>query len=309
MHATNSLSIQHGSTRPHSCCFPGLRSDPPGAYFVRPEPERVSHGGRYSALTGNHELLVVIVICIRIGRLTSDMVFQPPPVLDSHGGDAAKNFPIALRLFSSTSDQTALYQLRYRAFLEAGWISENPERRFADRYDRLPSTFAVGAFHNGAYIGSLRLAFGGAGYGTRSLPCEEHFSKELRTLNAAGRARMVEFSRMAVEPSLTNLSFRTMLYASLVRAGLIVSNAADMDIALIAVHRRISPFYQAMCGFKVIGKSETYSGIEEPTNFLQLRFSEIEKRRSRSNTFFSFTAKEIDSTRQTILALQKKNAA
>src|SRR5690348_2953787 len=103
-------------------------------------------------------------------RLMSAMTFQPPLVLDSNGGDAVKNFPIALRIYSSTSDKTELYKLRYRAFLDAGWIAANADGKFVDRYDGLPSTFAVGAFHHGACIGSLRLAFGGAGYLARTMP-------------------------------------------------------------------------------------------------------------------------------------------
>lgn len=236
------------------------------------------------------------------------MVFQPPLVLDSNGGDAAKNFPIALRIFSSASDKTEIYRLRYRAFREAGWIAENEACEFVDRYDDLSSSVTIGAFHEGACIGSLRLAFGGAGHPAETMPCEEQFSDEIRKLDAASLDRLVEFSRMAIEPSLTNRSFRTTLYASLVRAGLILSAAGRIETALIAVHRRISPFYQAMCGFKVIGRSEAYAGIEEATDFLALRFGEMEKRRRRSNAFFALTEQEIGSARQTMTALQRKAA-
>lgn len=238
-----------------------------------------------------------------------EMTFQPSLVLDSNAGDAAKNFPIALRIYSSTSDRTDLDRLRYKAFRDAGWIAENAQERFIDRYDGYDSTFAVGASHNGTCIGSLRLAFGGAGYAAKSMPCEELFSKEIHELNAAGGRRMVEFSRMAVDPSLTNRSFRTTLYASLIRAGLILSAAADVDTVLIAVHRNASAFYQAMCGFKIAGTSDAYLGIQEPTNFLSLEFSEIEARRRRVNTFFGYSAHEVHAARLVISALQNKAVA
>ena len=51
-------------------------------------------------------------------------MFQPPLVLDSNEGDAAKNFPISLCVYSADSDMTPLYRLRYRAFRDAGWIGE-----------------------------------------------------------------------------------------------------------------------------------------------------------------------------------------
>lgn len=238
--------------------------------------------------------------------MTSDMVFLPPLVLDSNAGDAARNFPISLRIFSWASDKGDLYRLRYTAFREAGWIAENDDRMFVDEYDALPSTFAVGAYHDGVCIGSLRLALGGAGYPPRTMPCQEQFPDEVCE---QGAKRLVEFSRMAVDPSLTNRSFRTTLYASLVRAGLIVSTAAEIDVTLIAVHRRVSPFYQAMCGFQVVAKSDTYAGIAEPTNFLALRFQDMEKRRRRSNAFFAFSEQEIESARQAIQDAQHRPQA
>ena len=245
----------------------------------------------------------------RMGQLTTDMVFRPPLVLDSNAGDAAKNFPIGLRIYSAISDRTDINRLRYRAFRDAGWIPENADREFVDRYDDLPSTYAIGAFHAGACIGSLRLAFGGAGQPHHAMPCEAQFSDEIGRVNPDRRLRLVEFSRMAVEPSLTNRSFRTTLYASLVRAGLILATADRTDVALIAVHRRVSPFYQAMCGFKVLGRSDTYADIEEPTDLLVLRFSEIEKRRHRVNAFFAFSPQEIEAARQVLTALQERAAA
>lgn len=236
------------------------------------------------------------------------MTFQPPLVLDSNGGDAAKNYPISLRVYSSTSDKSELYRLRYRAFRAAGWIAENAQGRFSDRYDSLPSTFAIGAFHNGECIGSLRLAFGGAG-ALQSMPCEEQFQLAVRALVDAGSNRLIEFSRMAVEPTLTNNSFRTTLYASLVRAGLMLTQAGEIDVALIAVHKRFSPFYQAMCGFRVIGKSDCYAGIAEPTHFLGREFRDLDSRRRQRNAFFKFSLDEIERARQTLTAAQHQAAA
>jgi hypothetical protein len=240
--------------------------------------------------------------------VTSAMTFHPPLVLDSNGGNAAKNFPISLRIYSSTSDKSELYRLRYRAFRAAGWIAENPHGAFSDDYDLLPSTFAIGAFHNGQCIGSLRLAIGGAG-AQGSMPCEEQFPAEVGSLVAGGSKRLVEFSRMAVEPSLTNNSFRTTLYASLVRAGFILTYAADVDVALIAVHRKFSPFYQAMCGFKVIAKSDGYGGIPEPTHFLGRELGELDTRRRQRNAFFTFSPEEIERARHTLDAARHQAAA
>lgn len=241
--------------------------------------------------------------------MTTDMLFQPPLVLDSNSGDAAKNFPISLRIYAAASDQSDLNRLRYRAFRAAGWIPENPAGEFIDRYDTLPSTYAIGAFHAGECIGSLRLAFGGADCPRDTMPCESQFPREIEGLNPARHLRMTEFSRMAVEPSLVNRSFRTTLYASLVRAGLILSAAARTDIGLIAVHTRVSRFYQMMCGFTAIGRSGSYAEIEEPTDLLALKFSEAEERRLRSNAFFGYSPLEVEAASQILETLRPRHAA
>ena len=169
------------------------------------------------------------------------MTFQPPLVLDNNNGDTAKNFPISLDIYSSNSDMTELHRLRYRAFLAAGWIKENDVGTLSDRFDGLDTTVTIGAFHKGACIGALRLAFGGTHAPPLSMPCEDEFSNEVDALIAKGDRRLVEFSRMAVEPTLSNKSFRTTLYASLIRAGMILTTASHVDVALAAVHKNVSP--------------------------------------------------------------------
>lgn len=242
-------------------------------------------------------------------QLAIEMVFLPPLVLDSNAGDAAKNFPIALRIYSALSDKIDINRLRFRAFRDAGWITDNPTEEFVDDYDHLPSTFAIGAFHEGICIGSVRLAFGGLGYGTLSMPCQNQFPEELDKLDPDHCQKLVEFSRMAVEPSLVNRSFRTTLYASLVRASVILSTAAGTDIAVIAVHRQVSPFYRAMCGFEVIGRSNAYAEIQEPTDLLALRFDELDQRRRRSNAFFQVSTLELEAARQALNLLEHAEAA
>ncbi len=236
-------------------------------------------------------------------------MFQPPRVLDNNDGDPAKNFPISLHIYSSNSDMAELHRLRYRAFLAAGWIKENDAGMLSDRFDGLGTTVAVGAFHNGACIGALRLAFGGGHAPPHSMPCEDEFSDEVHALIAQGGARLVEFSRRAVEPALSNRSFRTTLYASLVRAGMILTTASHVDVALVAVHKNVSPFYQAMCGFEVLGTSASYAEIDEPTEFLALKAHALEERRRQRSGFFAFSQEEIAAAENTLAGISARETA
>ena len=241
--------------------------------------------------------------------VSASMTFQPPLVLDNNNGDTAKNFPISLDIYSSRSDLTELHRLRYRAFLAAGWIKENDTGTLSDRFDELETTVTVGAFHKGACIGALRLAFGGAHAPPFSMPCEDAFSDEVDALITQGGKRLVEFSRMAVEPSLSNRSFRTTLYASLIRAGMILTTASDVDVALAAVHKNVSPFYQAMCGFEVLATSASYAEIEEPTEFLGLKSHALDERRKRRSGFFAFSPEEIAAAKSALARLSARGTA
>lgn len=241
--------------------------------------------------------------------MTTELLFHPPLVLDSNNGNAHKNYPISIRVYASTSQQSDIRHLRYRAFRDGGYIPEHASEQFVDRYDGLPSTYAIGAYHAEDCVGTLRLAFGERDRQRQSMPCEAVFPKEVSGLDPDRRSTMVEFSRMAVEPSLANRSFRTTLYASLVRAGLILSTAARTDIVLIAVHPRVSRFYQMMCGFEIIGHSASYGEIAEETDLLALRFGDADRRRRRSNAFFGISAQEVEAATLILSAFRRSHAA
>ena len=224
-------------------------------------------------------------------------ILQPPLAFKAIGFDAAES-PIQLHIYPSSADKSELFRLRYSAYRAAGWIDEKPHDTFSDRYDELSSTYSIGAFHNGRCVGALRLAFGGCG-SLGLMPCEEQFPNEVAALTAGGR-RLVEFSRLAVDPSIINYSFRTRLYGSLARAGFILAYAAAADVGLVAVHRKFSLFYQAMCGFKVVAKAEGYGDIAMPTHFLCRDLAELERRAHQHNAFFTFAPEEIEHARDTL---------
>jgi len=234
--------------------------------------------------------------------VTSDLLFRPPLLLGGLTGDAAKAFPIRLRLFSARSDKREIYRLRYRAFVAAGWIEGGAKGLFADRYDELPTSFSIAAFNDGNCVGALRFAFGGRGSPSGSMPCEEEFPDLVQALTALDNKRLVEFGRMAIEPTLTNNSFRATLFGSLARSACIVATAAEADVALIAVHARLSRFYQSMCGFEVLGTSNAYAEIREPTHFLGREFRALDDRRRERNTFFDVTGEEVESMRAGLAA-------
>jgi len=224
-----------------------------------------------------------------------EMLFKPPLVIGGFGDRG--RYPISAQVFSATSDKQEIYKLRYRAFTQAGWIAPDDTGVLCDAFDDLPTAYSIGAFYNGDCVGSLRLAFGGANGARGSMPCELFFPDETGAILSGTITRAVEFSRMAVDPGIAAKTFRAVIYASLVRAGLILTYATEADFAFAAVHRKMSRFYEIMCGFRLIAQSASYGSIAEPTHLLGRDLVALDRRRQARNPFFCILPEEIDDAR------------
>ena len=231
--------------------------------------------------------------------MISSLSIRPPVVLQSQGKGRSAGFE--LKVFGAGTDKTEIYKLRYRAFIETGVIAERDDKLFFDEYDELPSTTIIGAYQNDVCFGSFRLAFSNEAEGPCTMPCQSVFSL-VDELHADGVDTLVEFGRMVIEPSITNTSFRATLYGSLVRAGLVVADAADTDYGLIACHPNMVGFYQMMCGFNELARADDYPGINAPTVLLGRDFATLNNRRSNRNRFFKITPHEVTSARSVLFS-------
>lgn len=212
---------------------------------------------------------------------------EPEFRLTSH----SKNFPIELHIANTQHQAHEIYALRAEAFRESGWI-DGDDTAFSDEFDALPTAILIAATSRGRLVGTIRVSVTGAD-GSVSMPCEQEFPEKLAAIRSEGRGRLAEFCRIAVDPAITNSSFRATLYGSLVRSGMLVACAADVNYAFAAVHARISRFYQHMFGFTRLAKSEAYGIINQPTQLLGLEFQALVRRSSERNGFFHVSPQEI----------------
>src|SRR5687767_8661537 len=121
---------------------------------------------------------------------------------------AASKLPAKLEIFSQDEDKRELYGVRYRAYLAAGLIKADPSEVYCDRFDDEPTTLAVGIFEQGRCIGSMRLSFLEEAMSEGKVPCEEVYP-EVARIKARSRGTIVELSRLGLEPSIRNRSYRT----------------------------------------------------------------------------------------------------
>jgi hypothetical protein len=230
--------------------------------------------------------------------MISELSFRPPLLLQAPGAQNAK-FPLDIKVFAPGTDKRDIYRLRYRAFIADGVITPRDDGLFCDDFDELTSTSTIGAYTNGSCVGTFRLAFGTPDSDGPTMPCQTIFS-EVNELHRSGYQSLVEFTRMVVAPEITNTSFRTTLYATLVRAGMMIAHAARVDYGLISIHPDKVRFYEMMCGFQSIAQAESYPGINAPAVLLGRDFTALELKRTRQNPFFRISASEITGARATL---------
>jgi N-acyl-L-homoserine lactone synthetase len=241
--------------------------------------------------------------------MSSNLTFTPSLILDDGQGRTNARFPLELKVFTQGSAKRDIYALRYRAYMENEYIAPRNDGLFFDEFDELDTSYTIGAFDNAACVGSLRLTFGeGRVVGSNTMPCQEIFP-EIGLLESRGFGRIVEFTRMAVEPELTNTSFKTTLYATLIRAGMILAHANRADYGVICVHPEKAKFYQMIAGFKPMAEADNYPGINAAATLLGREFRALNSKGARQNPFFRVTPVEIERARKSLFAHDDQIAA
>lgn len=206
----------------------------------------------------------------------------------------SKKFPFELRVLARDTDRSDVFALRYRAYRDAWCIPLDAKEQYSDLYDELDSTVALAAYDAGICVGTLRVNFSHSWQSSTTLPCSAIYPLVAGVKAKAG-GTLVEMSRLAIDPSITNTSYRTTLYASLVRAGFIAAQAANVAMILVATKADWVRFYQYMLGFKTIGEPGIYPPVNVPVALLGGSFGDAQKHQRAQNAFFKITDDEIAS--------------
>jgi hypothetical protein len=137
------------------------------------------------------------------------------PLLVEVEGDDCNVTPVTVRWCSNRDDKSELLELRYRAYLDGGFIGPSREQIFADAYDDLSTTLTAGLFKAGRCIATLRLCFAEGAKERDNLPCGDVYP-EISSLKDTGT--IVELCRLALDPAIDNTRYRARLYAAIVHS-------------------------------------------------------------------------------------------
>lgn len=216
-----------------------------------------------------------------------------PPDEGSWHGDTQT---FELRVLANEGDVSEATALRLRAYEAMGYGITSESGEYTDRFDTLATTVLLGAYDQGRLVGSVRLCFNHPWQTVSSLPCGPYYPA-LKEVKSNVDGALVEVSRLSIEPGINNTSYRTTLYAFLVRAALTGAQAAEVAMLLIATRPDWVKFYKYMLGFEVIGEPAFYPPGDFKITLLGGSLKQAETRQRLQNRFFKITPGEIASMR------------
>lgn len=221
---------------------------------------------------------------------------------------ATTRFPFSVRVLGPGTDKSDAFRLRHRAFAASGIDVGSDPDGFSDGADALPSSVVMLAFDGARAVGTVRACFSHPWQSITTLACAPYYP-ELAGLKRSARGSIVEIGRVAIDPDITNTSYRTTLYATLVRAGYLAALAGSASHILVTAKADAVPFYMKMLGFTPLGAPALYPPGDIPIALLVGTMEKAARMQNAQNSFFRITPDEIASLRAIIHAALIADAA
>jgi len=177
------------------------------------------------------------------------------------------------RLAETDADKDAIYQLRYRAYLNEGAIEPNNERRVTDRFDEMENTWIFGIHVDGTLASSIRITV--ATPDNPVSPSVEVFSDILGPELEQGRT-IVDPTRFVADPSRA-VHFPELPYVT-VRLGYVACAYFNADIGLATVRAEHRAFYRRVFLQESWCEPRLFPGLLKPVGLMAARYPEIRER-------------------------------
>jgi N-acyl-L-homoserine lactone synthetase len=210
------------------------------------------------------------------------------------GGDAFE-----FRVQTAPADIAESVRLRYRAYVDHGYLTPCSSGEYRDAYDTLPTTAMLGAYDDHRLVATMRICFCMPQHPLSTLPCAPYYPA-LASLAGGSNRRLMEVSRLAIEPSIGNTSYRTTLYGFMVRSAFAAARAAEVSTILVATRPERVAYYKHLLGFKQVGVPAHYPPGDLLITLLAGSLEEADRRVSTRNRFFRITETELARMRQAL---------
>ncbi|ABE41364.1 conserved hypothetical protein [Rhodopseudomonas palustris BisB5] len=180
---------------------------------------------------------------------------------------------IDYRVAETVAEKEAIYQLRYRAYLNEGAIEPNADGLVTDSHDEMPNSWVFGIHVDGALSGSIRISVA-----TPSLPTSpsvDVFPDILQPELERGKV-IVDPTRFVADPDrierLPELPYVT------VRLGYIACCYFDADIGLATVRAEHRAFYRRVFLQQPMCEPRVFPGLLKPVGLMGANYREIRDR-------------------------------
>jgi N-acyl-L-homoserine lactone synthetase len=161
---------------------------------------------------------------------------------------------VAVRIAAGRDELSAIYRLRYEAYLRKGYISPNSSGMKTDEWDELSTTIQFVALNEGKVVGAVRLVLDSP----KGLPMERVFPREVADLRAQGR-KVAEASTLVVDTCNYEPAQRTWL--RLCKALWQEAEAQRVNDLCIALTRNHLNLYRSLL-FERIGEGKRYQALK-----------------------------------------------
>lgn len=163
------------------------------------------------------------------------------------------------RVANLKTDRNDIFRLRYRAYLNEGSISSNPEKMFSDDYDAMDNCWIFGLFHEDWLISSIR--FHAINKQNRYGPALDVFPDLVGPMIDAGQT-IIDPTRFVVDDEATKM-FPDLPFLTL-RVATMASEFFDADHCLATVRAEHRAFYRRVFESKQLCDPRPYPTLTQP---------------------------------------------
>lgn len=191
---------------------------------------------------------------------------------------------IDCRLADSEAERTAIFRLRYQAYLRDGGIGPNSSRSFSDRHDETGNPYLIGVYIDDELAGSIRIHVVSKEQ-PHSLSLEA-FPDILQPELDAGKV-IIDPTRFVIDERLARLH-RGLPYITTRLCGMAARHFGAEHL-LAAVRVEHQAFYRRIFNHRVICGPRPYPGLAKPLSLMTIHYPTVAEDVHRRYPFFRST--------------------
>jgi hypothetical protein len=185
------------------------------------------------------------------------------------------------RRAESAEERTAIFRLRYEAYLREGAISPSSSGQFSDPVDDRDNCWIFGVYVDGRLASSIRLSI--TVPGSVGIPALDVFSDVLLGDILSGK-KFVDPTRFVADRA-SSREFPELPYVTL-RLPWLALEYFNADFMLAAVRAEHQAFYKRLWGSQPVCEARPYPNLQKPISLMTLDYRAACERVYRRHPFF-----------------------